>query len=192
MGQKGSEVLWSGEIPSRFRLDVGGMGCTRAVLETLNEAAGEDVGWRATHSGFMLRKWMGPCLTGSGQPWDVSPRAVVSSGAVEGKRQVQPRGVGTPLHPTVTAAALVSLPGRWQLPLWHLGPALFPGAFGVAGAVPEMQQLSLWLRGGSDLFPRHRLCPPGRFPKPAAVAELRGGGGCSCRPSQSRRRSGPR
>lgn len=36
MGQKGSEVLWSGEISSRVRLGVGGMGCTRAVLETLS------------------------------------------------------------------------------------------------------------------------------------------------------------
>lgn len=31
-----SEVLWSGEISSRVRLSVGGMGCTRAVLETLS------------------------------------------------------------------------------------------------------------------------------------------------------------
>lgn len=86
----------------------------------------------------------------------------------------------------------MSLPERWRLPLWHLSPALVPGAFGVAGAVPEMQQFSLWLRGGCDLSPRSRLRPPGRFPKPAAGAELRGGGSRSCPPSLSRRPSGPR
>lgn len=68
----------------------------------------------------------------------------------------------------------MSFPERWQLPLWHLGPALLLGAFGVAGTVPEIQQLSLWLRGGRDPSPRPRLGPPGRFPKPAAAAKLQG------------------
>lgn len=54
-------------VGSHF-LGVGGMGLTRAVLETLSGPAGEDVGWRATHSGFMLRRWMGRCLTGSANP----------------------------------------------------------------------------------------------------------------------------
>lgn len=44
MGQKGSEVLWSGGILNRVRLGVGGMRCRRAVLETLSGAAGEDAG----------------------------------------------------------------------------------------------------------------------------------------------------
>lgn len=107
---------------------------------------------------------------GECQPWDSDvppPRTVVSTGAVEGKRQVQPRGVGSPLHPTVMAAALVSLPERWQLSLWHLGPALVLGAFGVAGAVPEVQQLSLWLRDGRGLspLPDTPSAPAGTVPK---------------------------
>lgn len=111
---------------------MGGMGCTRAVLETLNGVAGEDVGWRATHSGFMLRRWMGPCLTGSGQPRDVSPYAIVSSGAVEGKRQVQPRGVGSPLHPTVPHSHGSST----GVPSWEVAaPALAFGSSSVSWSI---------------------------------------------------------
>lgn len=144
MGQKGSEVLWSGGIPGRVRLGVGGIGCTRTVLETLSGAAVEDVGWRATYSGFMLRRWMGPCLTGSVNPGTrMFPPFCCFHWCSGGEKAGAASGSGVPLHPTVTAAALVSLPERWQLPLWHWGPALVLGAFGVAGAVPETQQLSL-------------------------------------------------
>lgn len=51
---------------------------------------------------------------------------------------VQRRGLGSPRHPAVPVAAWSSVPGRWQLPRWHLGLGLISRRHLVpAGVVPE-------------------------------------------------------
>lgn len=82
---------------------------------------------------------------GSGGGWDVgslphggtpAPRL----GCFSPIAVVQRRGLGSPCHPAVPVAVRSSLPGRWQLPRWHLGPALISRRRLVpAGVVPEPQ-----------------------------------------------------
>lgn len=57
---------------------------------------GGDVGWRPSHGRFVLRGGDGALPRGERHPWGW---AVVPTGAVEGKRQAQPRRAGSPCTP---------------------------------------------------------------------------------------------
>lgn len=181
MEQKGSEVLWSGGIPSRVRLGIGEMGCTTAVLGTLSWAEGEDLGGRATHSGLMLGRWMGvpasrgvPILgLGCFPPYSCFHwcSGGEKAGAASGS------GVPPAPHSHGSSAGVPSRFGIW-VQLWFLEHSV---------------SLGLCPRCSSSAAPQPRSLPETpKFPKPAAEAELRRGGGCSCPRSLSRRRSGPR
>lgn len=149
-GVEGSPVS---PVESHF-LGVGGMGHTRAVLETLSGPAGEDVGWRATHRGFMLRRWMGPCLTGSANPGTRRFPPVLLFPLVQwrGKGRCSLGDWGPPCTPQsrqrhwcpflrAPALAFESSSGSWSVRCcWGCArdAAVQPGASGWLRSLPEI------------------------------------------------------
>lgn len=151
------------------------MGCPGAVWGALGLSwrlwmglRGGDVGWRPSHSRFVLRGGDGALPRGERHPWGWTVPPVLLFPPVQWRGKGRPSlGERGPLHPAVPAAALVSLPEGRQPPLWCPSPALFPERSALPGPCPRCSSSAQPVVSGGP-------GPPGIPPAPAGAAPRAG------------------